>query len=143
MALLKTTAVGYTTNHAARLLIRLLERELAPLGLSPAYMPVLLALQHRAHSQKALAEAAQVEQPTMTATLTRMERDGWIDRHKNPEDGRSVLASLTPKALAALPKVEAAVARLNAIALSDLDEKETHQLFALLNKVISSLDRSL
>jgi MarR family transcriptional regulator for hemolysin len=143
MALLKSTSVGYTTNHAARLLVRLLDRELAPLGLSPAYMPVLLALQHGPHPQKQLAEAAQVEQPTMTATLARMERDGWIERGKNPNDGRSVLVSLTPKASAALSDVEAAVSRLNTLALSDFDEKETQQLFALLNKVISSLNRSL
>jgi MarR family transcriptional regulator for hemolysin len=143
MALLKSTSVGYTTNHAARLLIRLLDRELAPFGLSPAYMPVLLALQHGPHPQKTLAEAAQVEQPTMTATLARMERDGWIERNKNPHDGRSVLVSLTPKATSALADVQTAVERLNALALADLNEQETHQLFALLNKVISSLNRSL
>jgi MarR family transcriptional regulator for hemolysin len=143
MALLKSTSVGYTTNHAARSLIRLLDRELAPLGLSPAYMPVLLALQHGPQAQKTLAVAAQVEQPTMTATLLRMERDGWIGRHKNPHDGRSVLVSLTPKAISVLPDVEACVVRLNALALADLDEQEARQLFALLNKVISSLGRSL
>ena len=45
MALNRRTSVGYLTNLAGRLLVRELERHLAPLGLSPGHMPVLLALE--------------------------------------------------------------------------------------------------
>ena len=89
MALNRRTSVGYLTNLAGRLLVRELERHLAPLGLSPGHMPVLLALEDgSALTQKALTERAGVKQATMTATVTRMERDAAINA--------LVLEQLTP-----------------------------------------------
>ncbi|MFX5668552.1 MarR family transcriptional regulator, partial [Acinetobacter baumannii] len=75
-------------------------------------------------SQKALTEAAAIEQPTMAATLTRMERDGLIARQPDPQDGRSSLISLTPEALAKMPAVRGAIAAVNAEALAGLSEPE-------------------
>jgi len=141
MALLRETSAGYMTNLAGRLFLRELERKLAPLGLTPAHMPVLLALEKgEALTQKALAERARVEQPTMTATLNRMERDGFIERRVNPEDGRSMLVKLTPLALDKIPLVEQAVTALNALVLDQLAPDERVQYFALLGKVVGILE---
>ena len=141
MALQRSTSAGYMTNLAGRLFIRELERKLAPLGLSPAHMPVLLALESGpALTQKALAARAQVEQPTMAATLNRMERDGLIERQVNPEDGRSMLVQLTPLARARLPDVENVVSAINALVLEQLEPDERVQYFALLKKIIAVLE---
>jgi len=141
MALKRDSSAGYMTNLAGRLFVRALERRLAPLGLTPAHMPVLLGLEHGAQTQKILAEGARVEQPTMTATLNRMERDGLIERLPNPDDGRSSLVSLTEKARASLPEIEAAVEEINALALGGLPEGEQAQYFALLAHVIRALEQ--
>ena len=69
------------------------------------YLPVFFAL---AATQTALASLAAIEQPTMAATLTRMERDSLIHRRPDPQDGRSSLISLTPVALKKVNAVEAA-----------------------------------
>lgn len=141
MPLLRETSVGYMTNLAGRLLVRELEQRLAPLGLSPAHMPVLLALETTdSLPQKALAERAGVEQPTMTATLNRMERDGLVLRTPNPEDGRSMLVALTPLARARLPEVEKAASAINAMALEPFSATERAQLFSLLGRMIAVLD---
>lgn len=141
MPLLRETSVGYMTNLAGRLLVRELEQRLAPLGLSPAHMPVLLALENTAAlPQKALAERAGVEQPTMTATLNRMERDGLVLRTPNPEDGRSMLVALTPLARARLPEVEKATAAINAMVLEPFSAAERGQFFSLLARIIAVLD---
>lgn len=141
MTLQRETSAGYMTNLAGRLFIRELERQLAPLGLTPAHMPVLLALETGAAlTQKALAENARVEQPTMAATLNRMERDGLIARHSNPGDGRSMLVRLTPLALGKLAEVEAAVSAINALVLEALSPAERAQYFALLHKVVGVLE---
>jgi len=55
----------------------------------------------------------------MTATLTRMERDGLVSRRPNPEDGRSTLVALTPLALGKLPAVAEATATINALVLEE------------------------
>ncbi len=141
MALNRQTSVGYLTNLAGRLLVRELERHLAPLGLSPGHMPVLLALEDGAAlTQKALAERAAVEQATMTATLTRMERDGLVIRRPNPEDGRSTLVALTPLALGKLPAVAEATATINALVLEQLTQEERQQFFTLIRRIIGVLE---
>lgn len=141
MTLQRETSAGYMTNLAGRLFIRELERNLAPLGLTPAHMPVLLALESGvALTQKALAAGAGVEQPTMAATLNRMERDGLIERHLNPEDARSMLVRLTPLALGKLPAVENVVTAINALVLEQLTPDERVQYFALLRKVVTVLE---
>ena len=141
MALQRETSAGYMTNLAGRLFLRELERHLAPIGLTPAHMPVLLALEKGgALTQKALAARARVEQPTMTATLNRMERDGLIERRVNPEDGRSMLVKLTPLALEKIPSVENVVTAINALVLEQLMPEERVQFFSLLAKVVAVLE---
>ncbi len=128
------------TNLAGRLLVRALEKRLAPLGLTPAHMPVLLGLEAGPQPQKKLAEQAMVEQPTMTATLNRMERDGLVERLPNPDDGRSSLVALTEKAREKLPEIEKAAGEVNDLAFSRLGKKEQKRYFALLTEIIAALN---
>lgn len=132
---------GYMTNWAARLFTRAMDQHLAPLGLSSAYMPVLFALAGGARlSQTALAAQASVEQPTMAATLKRMERDGLIAREPDPKDGRSALVSLSPLGLGKLPQVYAAGRAINAQAMAPLTEPEQAQYLDLLRRVVGALE---
>ena len=141
MALNRTTSVGYLTNLAGRLLVRELERHLAPLGLSPGHMPVLLALEDgSALTQKALTERAGVKQATMTATVARMERDGLVTLLPNPEDGRSTLVALTPLALEKIPAVAEATVTINALVLKQLTPDERRQFFDLMGRIIAVLE---
>ena len=141
MALNRETSVGYLTNLAGRLLVRELERHLLPLGLSPGHMPVLLALEDgSALTQKALADRAGVKQATMAATLTRMERDGLVTLLPNPEDGRSMLAALTPRALGKIPAVAEATTTINALVLEQLTPEERAQFFGLMGRIIGVLE---
>ena len=132
---------GYLTNWAARLFAREMDRQLGPLGLSSAYMPIFFALAgDTALTQKALAEQAAVEQPTMANPLKRMERDGLISRLPDPSDRRSALVSLTPAALEKLAAVQAAGHAVNARAMAGLNAEERTLYLALLRKVIDGLE---
>jgi DNA-binding MarR family transcriptional regulator len=42
-----------------------------------------------------LAELEGLAQPTTTILIKRLERSGWVARHRDPGDGRAVLVSLT------------------------------------------------
>lgn len=139
MPLLRETSIGYLTNWAGRLLVRELDRHLSCIGLSPAHMPVLLALEGGEATQKQIAAQASVKQETMTATLNRMERDGLVSRRPNPDDGRSMLVALTPLAREKLPQVEAAALAVNTLVLEQLTPEESGQFLDLLGRVIDVL----
>ena len=141
MTLIRETSAGYMTNWAARLFARELERQLAPTGIAPAYMPVLFALADGSTlTQKELARRAAVEQPTMAATLNRMERDAMIDRHPDPGDKRSALVALTPLALGKVETVERVVSANNTLALEQLTPAERSQFLSLLARIIGVLE---
>ncbi len=141
MTLIRETSAGYMTNWAARLFARELERQLAPTAIAPAYMPVLFALGDGSTlTQKELARRAAVEQPTMAATLNRMERDAMIDRHPDPGDKRSALVALTPLALGKVETVERVVSAINTLALEQLTPAERSQFLSLLARIIGVLE---
>lgn len=132
------------TNWAARLFAKVMDKRLKPLGMSCGQMPVFFALSARpALSQKQLAEAAATEQPTMAATLKRMQRDGFLVKRPNPQDGRSMLYSLTPAAMEKAARVRAAIQEVNALATRDLDEDERDAHLAILTKMVDALEQSL
>lgn len=131
-------------NRAARLLRRLADRRLEPLGLSSGHLPVLTALmENEAMSQKALTEEAATEQPTMAATLARMERDGVIERRPDPQDRRSSLISLTPATRQKLGALRAAIEGMNVDTLAGLPEADRQRFRETLLTVIASLERAL
>jgi DNA-binding MarR family transcriptional regulator len=142
MSLNRLGSAGYMTNWAARLFALAIEQRLKPQGLAPAHLPVLFALADGAAlSQKALAAAAAVEQPTMAATLNRMERDGLIARSPDPADRRSSLVSLTVAARDKLDAVRQATEAVNALALAGLGETERAIFLDQLGRVVVALEQ--
>lgn len=136
----RPTSAGYMTNLAARLFAREVDRKVRELGVSAGYLPVFFALAvAKTLTQTALANVAAIEQPTMAATLTRMERDGLVQRRPDPNDGRSALISLTPAAQKKVKAVETAVSEVNDRALSGLSEKERAAFMTALEAIIRSL----
>lgn len=128
------------TNWAARMFARAIDKELKGSGISSGYMPIIFALANGAAlPQKTLAERASIEQPTMAATLARMERDGLVGRRRNPEDGRSALFFLTPEGLEKTATVRAAGHAVNARAMRDLSEEERALYLDLLDRVVGAL----
>jgi MarR family transcriptional regulator for hemolysin len=144
MAFERELSTGYLVNWMARLFARAIDRRLTLLELSSGYMPVFFALAAgKPLPQKELARRAAVEQPTMTATLNRMERDGLVERVTDPDDRRSALVSLTAKARGKLRGVLKAVDDTNAEGLANLSPAEREQFMGLARKIIATLEASL
>lgn len=137
-------SLGHLTNWAARLFRRLADRRLEPFGLSSGHLPVLTALiENEAMSQRALTEHAAIEQPTMAATLARMERDGIIERRPDPNDGRSSLFSLTVATRKKVGPIQAAVESINLDALADLSNEDRQRARRMLHSMVESLEKAL
>jgi DNA-binding MarR family transcriptional regulator len=87
-----------------------------------------------------LASAFQVRRPTMTSTLTRMERDGLIVVRANPDDGRAKLVSLTAAGRAMRERCIAGVAALIPAITAIMSDAELSALLPVLRKLRVGLD---
>jgi DNA-binding MarR family transcriptional regulator len=136
----KDDSAGFLVNHLARLFARDLQVRIKPLGLSTGTFPALLVLwESDGLTQRELIARLDVEQPTMTNTLARMERDGLIRRAKDPADGRAQRIWLTESARALEGPATAAAEAVNALALERLTPEERTAFLALVRKVIAGL----
>lgn len=134
-------SVGYLTHRVAWLFRRVADRRLASLGLSSGHLPVLTALMNeKVMSQKALTEHARIEQPTMAATLARMERDFIIERQPDPYDKRVSLFSLTPATRKKIVTLQAIIEAMNVEFLAALPEEDRPKFRLMLHAIIASLD---
>ncbi|WP_394830284.1 MarR family transcriptional regulator [Pendulispora rubella] len=134
------SAPTFWINHASRLLMRLFEQSLRPLGFGMAYLPVAIALEENGPLlQKDLADRAHVEQPTMAALLARMERDGLIAREPHPGDRRASLVSLTAVAKGRVPVARERLIDGAERALAGFSAGERATLIALLQRVVRNL----
>ncbi|MBF6126383.1 MarR family winged helix-turn-helix transcriptional regulator [Nocardia brasiliensis] len=115
---------------------------LEPLGLTHPQYLVMLALWGEAPmSVKAIAEAIQLDSPTLSPLLKRLESAGLISRERDSRDERNLVVNLTPAGVAlreqALRIPPAVVERLG-VTLTDLEE-----LRDVLNRVNAAARRAV
>lgn len=114
-------------SHAA-LLVRLLVKQVRSTDISRAEGEVLGILTGGPRRVTELAELAGFAQPTMTALVKRLERDGWVARESLPDDGRVVIVTITGAGAGAL---EGFRERFRAAMRSDLEGLSREELAAL------------
>jgi DNA-binding MarR family transcriptional regulator len=136
-------SAGYLANLMGRLFAQALESRLQPLGLRLGAFPALLHLwEQDGLTQKDLVRRLGIEQPTMAATLARMERDGLVIRTPDETDGRVQRIRLTSRARALQAPATAAAEAVNATALAGLSGAERAQFLRLMARVTAALDPS-
>ncbi|MHB0951333.1 MAG: MarR family winged helix-turn-helix transcriptional regulator [Allorhizobium sp.] len=107
----------YLAGQLARAFSRALQMRASQLGFSAGHFPILIELWNQdGLTQRQLLDRINIEQATMANTLSRMERDGLIERKPHPKDMRAQLVFLTARArdlkrdaLAAATEVDAAL----------------------------------
>lgn len=88
----------YLSSLLAKGFSRSFQLRAAALGFSPGQFPILIELWNEdGVTQRDLVAKLQIEQATIANTLTRMERDGLIERRRHPKDKRAQLLFLTEK----------------------------------------------
>ncbi|MGK8489767.1 MarR family winged helix-turn-helix transcriptional regulator [Nocardia asiatica] len=99
---------------------------LEPLGLTHPQYLVMLALWGEAPmSVKAIAEAIQLDSPTLSPLLKRLEAAGLISRGRDSRDERNLVVDLTPAGARLREQAERippAVVRRLGVTLADLEE---------------------
>lgn len=86
---------GRLLSAAARLVEHAWNAHLSAWDLNHAGLTALHVLLGGPLTQRELAARVQVEDQTMSRTLERLERSGFVERHRDPGDRRRLLVSLT------------------------------------------------
>ncbi|MCF8883281.1 MarR family winged helix-turn-helix transcriptional regulator [Erythrobacter sp. SN021] len=140
MSFEKNGSMGFVTNRLARLFAQHLHARIAPLGLAPAQFMTLLELwEGDGLTQAELTDRLDVEQATMANTLSRMKRDGLIERTPHPHDRRAQLVWLTDKARALEQSAKQAAHSVNQLALAGLEGVDAAEVLGHMNAMIESL----
>jgi MarR family transcriptional regulator for hemolysin len=94
-------------------------------------------------SQAQLAERMGIEAPTLVGIVSRMERDGWLERCACPADRRKKQLRPTPKAEAVWEQMLECCGRVRARATQGISEQELAFFKGICEKMCSNLGTSL
>ncbi|THD67891.1 MarR family transcriptional regulator [Robertkochia marina] len=93
-------------------------------------------------SQKEIAGLLYKDVAAMTRMIEGMVKKGMLKKLPYPEDKRRSLIQPTDKGEAILEKIIPVVLKNRKLALEGLTEEEVHTLNALLNKILTNLNRN-
>ncbi|MBB3386354.1 MULTISPECIES: MarR family transcriptional regulator [Rhizobium] len=132
-------SAAYLASQMAKGFARSLQQRAATLGFSPGQFPILLELwSEDGLTQKQLLERIDIEQATMANTLSRMERDGLVERRPHPSDKRAQLVFLTNKAAAMQAEAIEAAMAADTDLLKDFRQFERELLLEYIRRVLEN-----
>ena len=135
-------SLSQSISRVFRVLAREGDAVLTPLGLRFAQIPVFVLLSPGTPmTQKTLAEAAGIEQPSMAQLLARMERDGLIEHAPHPTDARSRTITLADPGDPRISQGNRRLAELQQRATVGLTDQQVQVLTQLLDQVRRNLER--
>lgn len=131
--------LGCRLQHLARLQRTLLRRALEDAGLHPGQEQVLSQLWTAgSQTQAELANALEIDTSTVSKTLARLERGGFVSRARSGADRRAVTVSTTPQGDALRGQIDAIIANVDACLTAGLSAAEQETLSALLGRVLAN-----
>ncbi|MDK4716775.1 MarR family transcriptional regulator [Rhizobium sp. CNPSo 4039] len=132
-------SAAYLASQMAKGFARSLQQRAAKLGFSPGQFPILLELwSEDGLTQKQLLQRVDIEQATMANTLSRMERDGLVERRPHPSDKRAQLVFLTNKAAAMQAEAIEAAMAADTDLLKDFRQFERELLLEYIRRVLEN-----
>lgn len=99
---------GLAAAESATWILAALDAHFGRYGLSQIRFTILMILYHlddRMWTPAVLADTLRVRRPTLTGVLRVLERDGWIDRRPDPDDGRRTLVGMTRSGRDRFPRI--------------------------------------
>lgn len=91
--------------------------------------------------QKDIAVACMIEPPSVTSVLTKMEKEGLVEKNINLQNRRSVYVALTPKGKEKADIVDCVFKEIEDSALENLTQEERETLMYLLKKINTNLKK--
>ncbi|MCQ4636326.1 MarR family transcriptional regulator [Anaerovorax odorimutans] len=117
-----------------------MKKALSPAGLNMAGAMVLMLLYEKdGRSQDQLLEGVHYDKSVMTRTMQSLEKNAFLMRRKNPDDGRSWIFVLTQKGRDVKPQVLTALHEWCAIAFADISQEDIETLLRLMIRLQTNI----
>ena len=138
------SSLGFLISDVSRLLRRVYDRRVEPLGLTRAQWRVLVHVYRRAGvSQTALAQILEIEKPTLGKLVDRLEQKGWVERRVDDRDQRARRLVITEQARPLIDQMEELAEAVHTDALDGVGDDESDHLHDTLMTVKANLLRLL
>lgn len=122
-------------HQKSRLSIKEVNEALKEFELYSSQWSILFCLkQFGSMTQKEIWQYMNVEAPTVTRTIVRLEESGWIFRREG-HDKRERIVQLSSFAEQKMPAIENRIRQAEERMVSDLSDEEQEQLIVLLRKI--------
>ncbi|WP_310145395.1 MarR family transcriptional regulator [Paenibacillus amylolyticus] len=109
-------------------------------GIVPSHGDVLMFLyREEALSIKMLAERVQRTQPTVTVLVNKLEKLGYVERHKSAEDSRVTMIRLTEQGRKLEPVFNQVSIQINEMIYAGLSDEQAEQLELLLSSIVRKM----
>ena len=132
--------IGFLLHDVSRLMRQELNRRAAPIGLTQAQWQVLAYLsQHEGVSQAIVAKYFAIQPITLTRVVDKLEKSGWVERHRNPNDRRAVELYLTKASDDILELMWDVAAETRALAMQGLSAKARDEFVRALTTMKKNL----
>jgi MarR family transcriptional regulator for hemolysin len=133
-------SLGFHCNLTFKAFVSALEGKLKGKGISTAqYVALAHLIAAGPVSQSELASRLAITRATGVRLVDRMERDGWVVRQPDPEDGRVNLVVPTEKSTAIWDDISQASRELVSQAYQDVEPTEIEVVKRVLEKLRSNL----
>ena len=135
--MLRELSLAERLGRLHRLWCTVADFELAPLGLTHPRWTALWKLSQLGGrlSQKTLAEALEIELPSLMRTLGQLEEQTLIARHSCSQDKRARIVTLTPAGKALLDQIGDRIMAVRQEMLSGISQQEAALFKDIMNRI--------
>lgn len=130
--------LGYLLKHAQMRMQELNADALAPFGIDPRELGILLVIAgHEPGSQQQAAQRLGIDRTSMVARLDALEEKGLVSRHPHAQDRRRNVVELTAAGRKTVAAANEASERAEAELLSSLAPEEGERLRRMLLEIVT------
>ena len=138
------SSVGFLISDVSRLMRRVYDRRVEPLGLTRAQWRVLVHLYRREGiSQTELAAVLEIEKPTLGRLVDRLEEKGWVERRVDERDQRARRLMVTDAVRPMIERMKILAESVNEDSMAGLAAEQERQFIETLLAVKTNLNRLL
>lgn len=135
--------VGFLLHDASRLMRAWFDERAQALGLTRAQWRVLVHLGPREGiNQASLAEILELDTVTLSRHLDRLEKSGWVERRRDPEDRRAWQIHLGEPSRPVLAQMQTLAVETQVQALAGLSVDDCQRLVEVLTRIKANMSQS-
>ena len=129
-------------GRARRCFLECVQNAMGDGGAHPGQGPILtLLMSEDGLSQADITRKLGVSAATVTVSVTRLERLGYVERRRNAQNRRAYTLTLTPEGRQAAERLHRTLREVSEAALAGFDEDEVRQLFDYFRRIYDNLNR--